>query len=269
LDFGFEITYLKGVEMDIHFYKHFVIDYFAAKDEIQSLPNSFPRLVLYTTETIIIINTNYGFRHLNTTKAIMKQKLHKTKEQNRVFMNRISCETNYFCSLKNYKVPSKYHRKFLQVHDEIYGLKTIVKNHRRKASKLKTQIKDQRHPRSQFRYQRHEHENKGKKQIDILGYWKLLNKWREKKFHNKKGSETCITDFGFPSDTNHKKSKSDENSESCMIYNCRPPHPNTQTCITSHRSVCILHSPQGTTKSTHCSEKAAVFLFFKDSSELL
>jgi len=140
---------------------------------------------------------------------------------------------------------------------------------RRKASKLKTQIKDQRHPRSQFRYQRHEHENKGKKQIDILGYWKLLNKWREKKFHNKKGSETCITDFGFPSDTNHKKSKSDENSESCMIYNCRPPHPNTQTCITSHRSVCILHSPQGTTKSTHCSEKAAVFLFFKDSSELL
>lgn len=62
-------------------HKAFVIDYFDAKDEIQSLPNTFPRLVLYTTETIIVINTNYGFRHLNTSKTIMKQKLHKLKNR--------------------------------------------------------------------------------------------------------------------------------------------------------------------------------------------
>jgi hypothetical protein len=35
--------------------------------------------------------------------------------------------------------------------------------------------------------------SKGKKQIDTLGQYKLLNKWREKTFHNKKDSETCIT----------------------------------------------------------------------------
>lgn len=37
--------------------------------------------MLYTTETIIVINTNHGFRHLNTTKTIMKQKLHKLKNR--------------------------------------------------------------------------------------------------------------------------------------------------------------------------------------------
>jgi hypothetical protein len=177
-------------------------------------------------------------------------------------MNRISCETNYSCSLKNYKVPSRYNRKFLQYLMRFMIWKLSEKNHRRKASKLKTQTKDWRHPQSLFRYQRHEHKNKGKKQIDTLGYYRLLNKWREKTFHNKKGSETCITDFGFPSDTNHKKSKSDENSESCMMYITATLHILTQTCIMSHRSACILHSPQGTTKSAHCSEKAAVFLFF-------